>query len=90
MTTPSLPDILVRCEDCDEESNCHPPEMVAWSAKRGRWLCSECYFDDGIYDAEKDKYINETPLVWAAYALDSHEDMRRRMIAAMTAKRIGV
>lgn len=38
MMTLRLPDILTKCEDCDWEGNCHPPENVAWSHKRHKWF----------------------------------------------------
>lgn len=90
MTTPRLPDILIKCEDCAWEGNCHPPENVAWSPKRQKWLCDECFFDDGVYDEEADKYVNERPLVYAKDALTDTEDMLRRLIAAAAARRMGV
>jgi hypothetical protein len=85
-----LPDLLAKCAECCSESNCHPPETVAWSPKKQQWLCSDCFFDDGVYDAERDEYVNEEPLCWAADALDSDEEMERRVVAAMTARRLGV
>lgn len=85
-----LPDLLAKCADCDSDGNCHPPEMVAWSPQRQKWLCSECFFDDGVYDAERDEYVNERPLAYAKDALDSDEEMTRRVTAAMTARRLGV
>jgi len=85
-----LPDLLAKCDDCDCESNCHPPEMVAWSPNRGKWLCSECWGEDQEYDEVKDVYINEVPMVYARDALDDGEEQMRRLIAATTAKRLGV
>jgi hypothetical protein len=84
------PDLLAECALCDAGSNCHPPEMVAWSAKKQEWLCSECFFADGIYDASRGEYVNEEPLTFASDALDSDEEMVRRMIAVTTARRLGV
>ena len=49
MMTLRLPDILIKCEDCDWEGNCHPPENVAWSHKRHKWLCDECWGEDQEY-----------------------------------------
>lgn len=87
---PRLPSILIKCEDCDWEGNCHPPENVAWSHKRHKWLCDECWGEDQEYDSERDEYINEVPMVYAKDALTDKEDMRQRMIAAAAAKRLGV
>ena len=41
-------------------------------------------------ESERDEYINEVPMVYAKDALTDTEDMRRRMIAAAAAKRMGV
>jgi hypothetical protein len=90
MTTPKLPELLAKCEDCDWEGNCHPPESVAWSPKRQKWLCDECWTEDRDYDEVKDEYEYERPLVYAKDALDDREDMLRRLIAAATARRMGV
>lgn len=87
---PKLPDILIKCEDCHEESNCHPPEMVAWSNKQHKWLCSECWSDYDTYDEDNDRDTSEVPLVYAKDALDDAQEMQRRMIAAATRKRLGV
>lgn len=88
--TPRLPKLLAKCEDCCSDGNCHPPEMVAWSPKRQKWLCDECFFDDGVYDSERDEYVNEVPLVFAKDALEDKIDMEQRLIAAATARRLGV
>lgn len=90
MMTLRLPDILIKCEDCNWEGNCHPPENVAWSHKRHKWLCDECWGEDQEYDSERDEYINEVPMVYAKDALTDKEDMRQRLIVAITARRLGV
>ena len=86
---PKLPEILIKCEDCNWESNCHPPENVAWSDKQHKWLCSECWSDYDTYDEDAGKFIPEQPLVYAKDALDDTEEMQRRMVAAATRKRLG-
>lgn len=90
MTTLRLPELLAKCEDCAWEGNCHPPENVAWSAKRGRWLCDECWTEEQDYDEEKEEYVSERPVAYAKDALDDKDDMLRRLIAAATARRMGV
>lgn len=85
-----LPKLLAKCEWCSDGSNCHPPELVAWSQARQAWLCSECYMEDEKYDEARDEYVSERPLVFAKDAMDDTDTMERRMIAAMTARRMGV
>lgn len=90
MTAPRLPKLLAKCEDCAWEGNCHPPEMVAWSPKRQKWMCDECWGEDQEYNAEKDEYITEAPTVFAKDALDSDDEQLRRLTAAAAARRLGV
>ena len=85
-----LPEIWAKCELCEPEAAGHPPEEVAWSPKREQWLCSECFYDDGIYDAEKDEYVNETPMAFAKDAMLDQDEQMQRLIAAATRKRLGV
>ena len=85
-----LPEIWAKCETCDPECAGHPPEDVTWSPKRAQWLCGDCFFDDGVYDEEKDEYVNETPLVFAADALLSEVEQNALLVSAMTRRRIGV
>jgi hypothetical protein len=85
-----LPEIWAKCEACDPECAGHPPEGVAWAPKREQWLCSECFFDDGIYDPEKDEYVNEEPMVRAKDAMLDDEEQMERLIAAATKQRLGV
>lgn len=86
---PKLPEILIKCEDCNWESNCHPPEMVAWSHRNQKWMCDECWSEHDTYDEATDRYVNEVPTVYAKDALDDTEEMQRRMVAAATRKRLG-
>jgi len=85
-----LPEIWAKCELCEPEGAGHPPEEVAWSPKREQWLCSECFFDDGIYDSEKDEYVNEEPMAFAKDAMLGTEEQMQRLIAAATKRRLGV
>lgn len=85
-----LPEILAKCEDCHWEGNCHPPEMVAWSHKREKWLCDECWGEDQEYDAVRDEYINEVPFAFAKDAMPDQEEQMGRLVAAATKKRMGV
>jgi len=78
-----LPRIWAECETCHCESSAHPPECVAWSSNAKLWLCSDCWGDD-------ERTENERPVVFAKDALEETQDMRRRMIAAATARRLGV
>lgn len=84
------PEILAKCEDCHWEGNCHPPENVAWSNKRQKWLCDECWGEDQEYDAVRDEYINEVPFAFAKDAMPDQEEQMRRLVAAATKKRMGV
>ena len=90
MTTPRLPELLAKCEDCQWEGNCHLPEQVAWSSNRGRWLCDECWDSEQEYDDKRDEYMRETPMIYAKDALLDKEEQLRRLIAAATARRLGV
>jgi hypothetical protein len=85
-----LPEIWAKCELCDPECAGHPPGEVYWSPKREQWLCSECFFDDGLYDPEKDVYVNEEPMACAEDAMLGTEEQMQRLIAAATRKRMGV
>lgn len=85
-----LPEIWAKCELCELEVSGHPPEEVAWSPKREQWLCSECFYDDGIYDAEKDEYVNEKPMAFAKDAMLDQDEQMQRLIAAATKQRLGV
>lgn len=77
-----LPEIWAVCELCELERAGHPPEMVSWSQTRQAWLCSDCWFD---LDTDE----RTVPLVFAKDALDDTDTMERRMIAVMTARRMG-
>lgn len=90
MTAPRLPKLLVKCEDCDWEGNCHPPEMVAWSLAAQKWLCDECWSEYETYNEERDEYTVEAPTVFAKDALDSADEQLRRLTAAAAARRLGV
>lgn len=85
-----LPEIWAKCELCEPEVAGHPPEEVAWSPKREQWLCSECFYDDFEYDAEKDEYVNEKPMAFAKDAMLDQDEQMQRLIAAATRKRMGV
>ena len=85
-----LPEIWAKCELCYHECCAHPPEDVMWSPKKEQWLCTDCFFDDGVYDEEKDEYVNEKPLVFAADALLSTVEQNALLVSAMTRRRIGV
>lgn len=88
-----LPKFFAACDDCWEhnpESGCHYPEAIAWSHKRQRWLCDECFGEDQEYDGARDEYINEEPMAFAKDALPDHEEQTQRLIAAATRKRMGV
>ena len=85
-----LPEIWAKCEACEPEGAGHPPDEVYWSPKREQWLCSECFFDDGVYDAEKDEYVNETPMACAEDAIPDQDEQMQRLIAAATKRRMGV
>ena len=83
MTTPKLPRLYAECELCDTEWNFHPPESIGWDPIAKMWLCSDCWLD---LDSDK----RARPLVYAKDTLDDTDTMERRMLAAMTARRIGV
>jgi hypothetical protein len=85
-----LPEIWAKCELCEPECAGHPPEEVAWSPKREQWLCSHCFYDDFEYNAEKDEYVNETPMAFAKDAMLDQDEQMQRLIAAATRKRMGV
>lgn len=85
-----LPEIWAKCELCEPEGAGHPPGEVAWSLKREQWLCSECFYDDGIYDAEKDEYVNERPMAFAKDAMLDQDEQMQRLIAAAAKQRMGV
>lgn len=38
-----LPRIFAMCEDCPDETNCHPLSEVRYDGEQ--WLCTECYGD---------------------------------------------
>lgn len=38
---PHRPEVLVMCEDCTNDNNCHHPADVAWDGMK--WLCVDCY-----------------------------------------------
>ena len=83
------PRLWAVCELCEPECAGHRPEEVAWSPKRGQWLCSECFYDDGIYDKEKDEYVNESPMAFAKDAMLDQDEQMQRLIAAATKIRLG-
>lgn len=85
-----LPEIWAKCELCEPEGSGHPPEDVMWSPKREQWLCNDCFFYDGVYDPEKDEYVNEEPLVFASDTLLSKVEQNALLVSAMTRRRIGV
>lgn len=87
------PKFYVACDDCWEhnpEAGCHYPESIAWSNKRQKWLCDECWGEDQEYDAVRDEYINEVPFAFAKDALLDQDEQMRRLVAAATKKRMGV
>lgn len=90
MTTLRLPDLLAKCEDCHWEGNCHPPENVAWSNKRQKWLCDECWSEHDTYDEESDRFIPEHPLVYAKDAIVDTQEQMDRLVVAAAKKRMGV
>jgi hypothetical protein len=53
-------------------------------------LCDECWDQEQEYDDERDEYMRETPMVYAKDALLDKEEQLRRLIAAATARRLGV
>lgn len=88
-----LPNLLAVCEYCHEnapEMSCYPPHGVAWSPKRGQWLCEDCFLDDGKYDPGKDEYVNEEPMAFAKDVLPGEGEQIQRLIAAATRRRMGV
>lgn len=88
-----LPRLFAACDDCWEhnpEAGCHYPESIAWSPKKQKWLCDECWGEDQEYDEVRDEYIDEEPMAFVKDALDDGEEMLRRLIAAATMKRLGV
>ena len=88
-----LPNLWAVCETCFDnapEKAGNAPDEVYWSPKREQWLCSECFFDDGIYDPEKDVYVNEESTVSAEDTLLPIKERRERLIVAATKKRMGV
>lgn len=88
-----LPRLFAACDDCWEhnpEAGCHYPENIAWSPKKQKWLCDECWGEDQEYDEVRDEYIDEEPMAFVKDALLDNDDMLRRLIAAATMKRLGV
>lgn len=84
MTKPKLPRLYAECELCATRSwNFHPPESIGWDPIAKMWLCSDCWLD-----LNSDKRAR--PLVYAKDTLDDTDTMERRMLAAMTARRMGV
>ena len=90
MTTLRLPDLFAKCEDCHWEGNCHPPENVAWSNKRQKWLCDECWSEYDTYDEGGDRFIPEHPLVYAKDAIVDTQEQMDRLVVAAAKKRMGV
>ena len=80
------PRILAACDMCwdnEPEMSCWPVNEIEWSHKLNKWLCEGCWDE---YDPE------DRTVVWAKAidATGTTEDMKQRLIVAMTTRRLGV